>query len=396
MENKIEQVKNDIESFLMDSVEHQNKNIDYILFNPKTEETITIASDGVEEMIEFAPYTKDEINGLSRVPDWDFNFDGYLFEELQKGYQIGYMSPDVHYSIWNSLNDLYPEDLENKDGIQKYLQYCKDNNITKKYLDKEVKLDTPDVMQFLTGEPLSMGDVVEHKGYVAQVNEENYDNPEESIVFIYKSKQDMIDGNYIEQVSLANDTLKNDIREYIDDNYDFKESKTISSDESYITFILGYEMIRDVMKNTPSPESDVNYEFCNNIAKEFMQSNKYQNSNYSMYEMLSSWVVENKSHIQSSYDTFVGKEDKERIFDNGIRIIDSGNRKDQPVALIEKSVGDEKQYVVAFNYRIQDNKIDWAYGYYYDNDIDKAKRDFEKVKTGGNLSKTFENKDKER
>lgn len=36
MDERIEKVKNDIETFLKDSVDHQNKHIDYILVNPET------------------------------------------------------------------------------------------------------------------------------------------------------------------------------------------------------------------------------------------------------------------------------------------------------------------------------------------------------------------------
>ena len=34
MNEKIEKIKNDIETFLKDSMEHQNKHIDYILYDP--------------------------------------------------------------------------------------------------------------------------------------------------------------------------------------------------------------------------------------------------------------------------------------------------------------------------------------------------------------------------
>ena len=127
MDDIIRQTKEDIEAFLKEDMEHQNKNVDYILVNPETKETITLASDGVEEIIQFAPYTTNENgyeNGYMNVPEWDFNFDTYLFEELQKGYEIGYMSDDCHYGVWQIIDEWYPEDIENKEGVQKYLKYC--------------------------------------------------------------------------------------------------------------------------------------------------------------------------------------------------------------------------------------------------------------------------------
>lgn len=88
------------------------------------------------------------------------------------------------------------------------------------------------------------------------------------------------------------------------------------------------------------------------------------------------------------------KEDNMR-FDNNISMIASGYRNNQPVALVERNINDDIEYIIAFNYMISDNKINWGYGYYYDTDIEKARNDFNKVLAGGNLADTFSNKNKE-
>lgn len=149
-ETMVLKTKYDIEEFLNEDMEHQNKRIDYILYNPEKNDMYIVASDGIEEMIEFSPYTKkDGHYDFSPVPDWDYNFDYYIFCHLEEGYKIAFMKDDVHYGIWNSLKDLYPEDFEFKKGVQNYLRYCKENKITKKYLDDKLKFVTPDVMKYL-------------------------------------------------------------------------------------------------------------------------------------------------------------------------------------------------------------------------------------------------------
>lgn len=148
MKEFIEKTKNDIEMFLREDMEHQNKEINFILYNPKTNETQVLVSDGIEEMILFAPYTKEQENGYMNVPEWDFNFDEYLFKELQNEYKIGYISNETHYGIWNTIDNLYPEDIDNIEGVRQYLQYCKDNKITKEYIDKSINKDTPNIMKF--------------------------------------------------------------------------------------------------------------------------------------------------------------------------------------------------------------------------------------------------------
>jgi hypothetical protein len=93
----------------------------------------------------------------------------------------------------------------------------------------------------------------------------------------------------------------------------------------------------------------------------------------------------------------MGVDDKKtRTLDNGIYVMNLGFRKDQPIALIEKSIGEQKQYIVAFNYIIKDNKMEWAYAYYYENNKDKAKNDFRKATSGGDIADTFKEKNSER
>ena len=152
MNERIEKVKNEIESFLKDSIDHQ----DYILVDPNTNETYVLASDGNDEAIEFNPLSKNYEGGYTNVPEWDYNFDYYIYNYLEEGKQIAFMSDDVHYSIWNSIHELYPDDIEYKDGVQSYLQYCADNGITKEYLDKKTGFDTPDIMQYF--EELAIND----------------------------------------------------------------------------------------------------------------------------------------------------------------------------------------------------------------------------------------------
>ena len=38
------------------------------------------------------------------------------------------------YSLWNSIHELYPDDIEFKNGVKNYIKYCKNNHINKKYI----------------------------------------------------------------------------------------------------------------------------------------------------------------------------------------------------------------------------------------------------------------------
>ena len=397
MNEDIKKLKEDIEKFLMEDMEHQNKHIDYILVDPETRATYVLASDGNEEAIEFTPYTKDYKGGYQNVPEWDFNFDYYIYNYLEEGKQIAYMTDDVHYSIWNSIHELYPTDIDYKDGVQNYLQYCADNGITKEYLDDKTGFDTPDIMEHFEG--LAINEKIDYKGYIIEADDLNYDNPKENLVHIYDNERDYLNGEERETVSLSTIGLKQNIKDYIDEFY--VDKKSMESEKAYFTFILGYDLLNNMLSKSSTPENDISYDFCNMVAGEFLKSEEYKNEKYSAYEMLEQWVNDNKEHIKEEYSKFTGVENeskKTRELDNGMIVLDVGYRRNEPIALVERKVEDSKEYIIAFIYKIENNKIDWAYGYYYDTDLEKAKQDFNKVLSGGNLADTLakNNKDKER
>ena len=381
MNEKIKKVKEDIETFLMENMEHQNKHIDYILVDQETNETYVLASDGADEAIEFNPLSKNYKEGFQYVPEWDYNFDYYIYNYLEEGKQIAYMTDDVHYSIWNSIHELYPEDIDYKDGVQNYLQYCADNGITKEYLDKKTGLNTPDIMQYFEG--LAFGETMRYKGYICVADDINLDNNKEKLVQIYENQQDYINGENIETISLNTIGLKQNIKDYIDDVY--IKNRNIESEKAYFTFILGYDLLNDMLSKSDTTECDINYDFCNLIANRFLQSEGYKNTKYSAYEMLQEWLSDNQEIIQSEYLCYSHKDNK--------CILETGKRNSDKVALVEHQFKDgTKEYIVAFHYEVDDKRVKWGYGYYYGNDLKRAKKDFEKVKTGGNLADTFEEK----
>lgn len=248
MNEKIKKRKNEIEMFLNESVEHQDKKIDYILYDPDTYDTYILASNDSEDAIEFTPYNESN-DGYSTVPEWDYNFDYYIYNYLGEGKKIAYMSDNVHYGIWNSIHELYLNDIEFKDGVQVYLQYCTDNGITKEYIDKKTGFATPDIMKY-------------------------------------------------------------------------------------------------------------------------------------------------KDYIYEHDNLFIGKtleQNKTRKLGNGMYVLDVGYRNNQPVALVEKNTDYGIEYVIAFNYVIDNDRINCAYGRYYGNDINKATQDFKNVLSGKNLADSFSN-----
>ena len=218
MNEIVEKEKKRIEEFIKDNDLHQDKKIDYILYNLKTNETNTLISDEYgENAIEFTPVSKNTLEGYDYVAEWDYNYDYYLFNLLEADWEIGYMDINVHYGIWESINDLYPNDYDCVNGVYNYLKYCKENNITKEKICNETGFEPKDIMHFYN--ELPNGYVVKCGDYMGIIDEDNYDNPNESLVQILQ-----IEGkDILETISLKKDNLENNIIQYIQSNYMFKK-----------------------------------------------------------------------------------------------------------------------------------------------------------------------------
>lgn len=363
--------------------------VQYILLD-KDKKIDEIVCYGWNGMISVDPKTYE----TNTIADWAYSYDTDIFEELKDGKIIGYMNGEIHYDIWCKINEWYPEDINCKEGLDLYIKYCDKNGVTKEYLDKRMELDTPDIMDYFTD--LDENSTLEYKGYIASVDEVNFDNSKENLVYIYQNQQDFINGNYKECVSLNKDGIKKNIKSYIDENYSSEMNKNpnYESEKAYFAFVLGYDLLQDMFKNSTVQECDLVYDFCNYEAGKFLESNEYLNPKYSGYEMLTEWVEKNKEAILADYKEMVNGEPE--LFNETMRIIDKGFRRDQPIALIEKTLTDNsKEYIIAFYYQTDGDKLSWGYGYYYDTNIDKAKQDYKKVISGGNIADTFEKGKKE-
>ena len=145
---------------------------------------------------------------LQKKPDNDIY--RFIMKKKEEGKKIAYMTDDVHYSIWNSIHELYPEDIDYKDGVQMYLQYCADKGITKEYLDEKTNIDTPDIMKYFKG--LGIHETMIYKGYVIEADDTNYDNPKENLVNIYKCQEDFNKNKINETISLNTINLKQNIK----------------------------------------------------------------------------------------------------------------------------------------------------------------------------------------
>ena len=70
------------------------------------------------------------------IAEYAYTIDNDIYGDLESDKEIAYMSLDVHYGIWQDAHYYYPEDIQHKEGLKKYLQYCKDKHIDKNLLNE--------------------------------------------------------------------------------------------------------------------------------------------------------------------------------------------------------------------------------------------------------------------
>ena len=91
-----------------------------------------------------------------------------------------------------------------------------------------------------------------------------------------------------------------------------KDEYNEENEISYLNFVLGYDLLNDMLKKSESPECDISYDFCDYLSRHFIRSKEYQNTNYSTYEMLQVWLDKNKEKIKKEYNKHItGEKDRD-------------------------------------------------------------------------------------
>lgn len=95
------------------------------------------------------------------ISGWAYNIDEYLFDNLEKGYEIKWMSLEHHYDLWCELNECY-EDIHHAEGFRKYASHCKISGITAEEI-AALGLDRVDIFHLVHEEDASYEKISEIK-----------------------------------------------------------------------------------------------------------------------------------------------------------------------------------------------------------------------------------------
>lgn len=132
----------EIETFFNQNEEYEKYHINYVLVDKEDfDNSIAVASDN-ENVISVKFNTNEIYNYL----DWAFNYDEDLYKKLEEGKEIWFMNMETHYNIWTDIQQYFPEDIEYKTGVLLYMNYCKENDISKETIEHNVNLEIYNIM----------------------------------------------------------------------------------------------------------------------------------------------------------------------------------------------------------------------------------------------------------
>ncbi|MEF9919629.1 MAG: hypothetical protein RR945_01540 [Erysipelotrichaceae bacterium] len=142
------------DDYIMTNNDYDDFQLSSLYYDPDFKQDLSIMAimhsvGNDEEAIWFNPLKV----GTSKVlPDWDYDIDTYDFAFFEEGFEIIDINMDKHYGIWCNINH-HLEEIEHKEGMQKYLKYCKDNHITySKIMTNVGKPLGMDIMDLYAGE----------------------------------------------------------------------------------------------------------------------------------------------------------------------------------------------------------------------------------------------------
>jgi len=181
-------------------------------------------------------------------------------------------------------------------------------------------------------------------------------------------------------------------------------NEKIEKQISYFNYLLGTDILKHILNINLEKDLEINYYYFYYISNKYIISEEYLDEKVDYYKSLKSWVQKNNDFIKSSYLFFcsvklinnnykindiVKEYEKilksissvlnDDIFNGNLKILNYGVKDNKKFAFIEKSIGDSKEYIIAHDYKINNNLLTWSKAYTYYDNKEKALFDFKEL-----------------
>lgn len=156
---------------------------------------------------------KDAFNEESEIQYLNFVLGYDLLNTFYKNSLVPECDVNYDFSDYLSRKFIKSDEYQNT----KYSTY----EMLGKWLKNNMKMIKKEYTRFIG----TSKDICKVGDYICTIADYNYDNPSESIVMIYKNKKDYYNGDYLEQVSLSNENIRQNIKDYIKYTYNVKADR---------------------------------------------------------------------------------------------------------------------------------------------------------------------------
>lgn len=87
----------------------------------------------------------DETELVQELSEWSWNIDDDFFARLENGYKIDFMDIDTHHGMWCIINEQGIDGIECKEGLNKYILFCKNSGISAQTIRSTIGHDVKDI-----------------------------------------------------------------------------------------------------------------------------------------------------------------------------------------------------------------------------------------------------------
>ena len=115
----------------------------FIKGNKDAPEDVLVYANCMYDVLYFHPLQDNSFPVLQS--DFQYSLSDDLFKHLENGYTLAYMTWEVHGFVWDEISQ-YHQYFGHPAGLQKYLEFCKRNGITRERLEKECSYEGWDIL----------------------------------------------------------------------------------------------------------------------------------------------------------------------------------------------------------------------------------------------------------
>lgn len=87
----------------------------------------------------------DETELVQELSEWSWNMDDDFLAKLENGYEIDFMDMRIHYGMWDIISEKGIDGIEYKDGLNKYILFCKNSGIFARTIRSTTGHDVKDI-----------------------------------------------------------------------------------------------------------------------------------------------------------------------------------------------------------------------------------------------------------